>query len=241
MLVIPAIDLKDGCAVRLYKGDYNQKTIYSDKPEEIAKIFEQNNADFIHIVDLDGAKDCACKNLETIKKIRNTVKTPIEIGGGIRNEETIKLYLEEIGIDRVILGTKAIEDKDFLIKMIAKYGNERIVVSVDVKDNLVSVSGWLKQSNMEYIEFIKSLEEINVKYIVVTDISKDGTLNGPNFEMYEKIKKEFNINFIVSGGVKDKLDVYEANKLDYYACIIGKAYYEGKINLEEVISCLKKD
>lgn len=176
MLVIPAIDIKDGEAVRLYKGDYSKRTVYSKEPENLAKDFEQMGAKYLHIVDLDGAKDGKCVNLETIKRIRKNVNIPIELGGGIRDEKTVSLYLDEIGINRVILGTSAINNPEFLKKMIKKYGSEKIVVGVDVKENFVSISGWLETSKINYIDFIKKLEKVGVKYIVATDISKDGTL-----------------------------------------------------------------
>lgn len=240
MLIMPAIDLKDGEVVRLYKGDYNQKKVYSSNPASIAKKFEEIGADLLHLVDLDGAKDGYCKNIDVIKQIRNTISIPIEIGGGIRDEETIKKYLEEIGIDRVILGTKALQDEKFLKDMVDKYGSEKIVVGVDIKEKYVSINGWLENSDIYYIDFIKKIEKIGVKHIVVTDISKDGTLNGPNFSLYEEIAKNSNINIVVSGGIHTESDVYEANDQNYYGCIIGKAYYENKINLEEVVSCLKK-
>ena len=241
MLVIPAIDLKNGEAVRLYKGNYEEKTVYSKNPEELALNFENMGAKFLHIVDLDGAKDGECINLETIKKIRNSVSIPIELGGGIRNEETAKLYLDEIRIDRIILGTSAINDKSFLVKMINKYGSERIVVGVDVKEGFVSVSGWTKNSNIKYLDFIKEIEKIGVKYIVATDISKDGTLEGPNFDMYNKIKSISNVNIIVSGGIKDSNDIMKVSDSNYYGCIVGKAYYEKIVDLVEVIKCLKKE
>lgn len=241
MLVIPAIDLKEGKAVRLFKGDYLKKTIYSDRPMLLAKGFEKMGAKYLHIIDLDGAKDGTCLNFETIKEIRQNIDIPIEIGGGIRNSQTVSLYLNELKIDRVILGTAAVEDKEFLEKIIKEYGPEKIVVSVDVKDGFVSTSGWTKTSEVEYTEFIKYLETIGVKYIVVTDISKDGTLSGPNFDMYKKIKEISNINFVVSGGIKNEENIYDVSKLDYYGCIVGKAYYEGKVNLEEVIKCLQEE
>ena len=173
MLVIPAIDLKDGQAVRLYKGDYNQKTVYSNNPEELAKEFETMGAKWLHVVDLDGAKDGKCINLETIRKIKQTTNMSLELGGGIRNMETVALYLDEVGIDRVILGTAAINDPQFLKEAISKYGAKKIVVGVDVKNGYVSTSGWLKTSDVPYLDFIKELEKIGVEYIVVTDISKD--------------------------------------------------------------------
>ena len=239
MLVIPAIDLKDGQAVRLYKGDYNQKTVYSNNPEELAKEFETMGAKWLHVVDLDGAKDGKCINLETIKKIKQTTNMSLELGGGIRNMETVALYLDEVGIDRVILGTAAINDPQFLKEAISKYGAKKIVVGVDVKNGYVSTSGWLKTSDVPYLDFIKELEKIGVEYIVVTDISKDGTLQGPNFKMYEQIASVSKINFVVSGGIKDKQNILDVAKKDYYACIVGKAYYEGKVDLKEVIACLQ--
>ena len=239
MLVIPAIDLKDGQAVRLFKGDYNQKTVYSNEPAKLAKAFEEMGAKLLHVVDLDGAKDGECINLETIKKIKQNTSMQVELGGGIRNIETVALYLDEVGIDRVILGTAAINDPEFLKSAINTYGPEKIVVGVDVKDGFVSTSGWLKISNVPYLEFIKELEKLGVKYIVATDISKDGTLQGPNFKMYEQITSESKINFVVSGGIKDKQNILDVAKKDYYACIVGKAYYEGKVDLKEVIACLQ--
>lgn len=239
MLVIPAIDLKDGQAVRLYKGDYNQKTVYSNNPEELAKEFETMGAKWFHVVDLDGAKDGKCINLETIRKIKQTTNMSLELGGGIRNMETVALYLDEVGIDRVILGTAAINDPQFLKEAISKYGAKKIVVGVDVKNGYVSTSGWLKTSDVPYLDFIKELEKIGVEYIVVTDISKDGTLQGPNFKMYEQIASVSKINFVVSGGIKDKQNILDVAKKDYYACIVGKAYYEGKVDLKEVIACLQ--
>ena len=239
MLVIPAIDLKDGQAVRLYKGDYNQKTVYSNNPEELAREFETMGAKWLHVVDLDGAKDGKCINLDTIKKIKQTTNMAVELGGGIRNMETVALYLDEVGIDRVILGTAAINDLEFLKEAISRYGAKKIVVGVDVKDGFVSTSGWLKTSDVPYLNFIKQLEKIGVEYIVVTDISKDGTLQGPNFKMYEQIASVSKINFVVSGGIKDKQNILDVAKKDYYACIVGKAYYEGKVDLKEVIACLQ--
>lgn len=241
MILIPAIDLKDGQAVRLYKGDYQQKTIYSSSPEDIALNFEKMGADYLHVVDLDGAKKGITSNLETIKKIRKTVSIPIELGGGIRNIETVNLYLNEIGINRVILGTAAIENPDFLALALEKYGSDRIVVGVDVKDGYVSTSGWLKTSQVYYLDFLKELEKMGVKYIVCTDISKDGTLSGPSFDLYESIYQNSSLQFVVSGGVKDVSDIYKVNEKGYYGCIVGKAYYEGKIDLEGVIRCLQKE
>lgn len=239
MFVIPAIDLKDGQAVRLYKGDYQQKTIYSDHPEQLAKTFEEAGAKILHVVDLDGAKDGVISNLDTIKKIKAATHMKIELGGGIRDIKTVALYLEEVGIDRVILGTAALQDPEFLKTALAKYGSERIVVGVDVKDGFVSTSGWLETSQTPYLDFISYLQNIGVRYIVATDISKDGTLSGPNFEMYDQIHKSSKISFVVSGGIKDFENVKAVHDKGYYACIVGKAYYEKKIDLKETIACLQ--
>ena len=241
MILIPAIDLKDGQAVRLYKGDYQQKTIYSSSPEDIALNFENMGADYLHVVDLDGAKEGITSNLETIKKIRKTISIPMELGGGIRNIETVNLYLNEIGINRVILGTASIENPNFLALALEKYGSDRIVVGVDVKDGYVSTSGWLKTSQVYYLDFLKELEKMGVKYIVCTDISKDGTLSVPSFDLYESIYQNSSLQFVVSGGVKDANDIYKVNEKGYYGCIVGKAYYEGKNDLEGVIRCLQKE
>ena len=234
MLIIPAIDLQDSQAVRLYKGDYAQKTVYSSEPWQLAQNFERMGATYLHMVDLDGAKEGTTTNLETIRKIRKSTNLKIQLGGGIRTLETAALYLENVGIDRVILGTAALTDPAFLKAALAKYGAERIIVGVDIKNGFVSTSGWLETSSVPYLDFLESLEKLGVRYSVITDISKDGTLAGPNFALYKEIAAHSRIKFIVSGGVKDKDDVLQAASRAYYAVIIGKAYYEGKINLEEL-------
>lgn len=241
MILIPAIDLKDGQAVRLYKGDYQQKTVYSSSPVDIALNFEKMGADYLHVVDLDGAKNGTTTNLQTIQKIKENLSIPIELGGGIRDMQTVDLYLGQIGIDRVILGTAAIEKPEFLKAALQKYGPSRIVVGVDVKDGYVATSGWLVNTQTYFLDFLKELEKQGVEYIVCTDISKDGTLSGPSFDLYKDISTHSSLQFVVSGGIKDAQDIYKVNELGYYGCIVGKAYYEGKIDLEEVISCLQKE
>ena len=231
MLIIPAIDLQNGEAVRLYQGDYSQKTVYSSDPAAIALGFQNMGAKYLHLVDLDGAKDGNTANIETIRKIRKAVSIPIQLGGGIRNAETVAMYLDEINIDRVILGTIAVKDPAFVQKMLLHHGAEKIVVGVDVRNGMVSTAGWREDSTVDYLQFIESLKIMGVKYIVATDIIKDGSLTSPNWEMYEQIK---GINFVVSGGVSCEADVLRAK--DYYAVIVGKAYYEGRIDLEK---CLK--
>ena len=241
MNLIPAIDLKDGNAVRLYQGDYSKQTVYSENPVELANKLESMGADYLHIVDLDGAKDGKEKNIEMIKKIRNAVKIPIEVGGGIRNEEILSKYLEEIKVNRVILGTIAVENQEFVKRMIEKYRMDRIIVGIDIKDGLVRTRGWKKQTNKEYLDFIQSLKIMGVHTVIVTDIKKDGTMQEPNWEIYQKIKRNIPINIIVSGGIGNKENIYKVAREGYDGCIIGKAFYEGKIDIKEVKNCLKKE
>jgi phosphoribosylformimino-5-aminoimidazole carboxamide ribotide isomerase len=189
---------------------------------------------FLHVVDLDGAKNGTRVNHKTIEKIRKSFEGKIQIGGGIRNIEAAQFYLNELKIDRIIIGTAAIGDKTFLESLLTTFGAEKIVVGVDVKDGFVSGSGWLDTSAVLYSEFIPQLEKIGVKFIVATDISKDGTLNGPNWQMYKQIKEVSDINFVVSGGVKSAEDIKYAKKNGYYGCIVGKAYYDDKITLSEI-------
>jgi len=231
MLIIPAIDLQNGEAVRLFQGDYSQKTVYSNDPVAIAQRFQEMGAKYLHLVDLDGAKDGNTANIKTIRNIRKAINIPIQLGGGIRNAETVAMYLNEIKINRVILGTIAVKDPAFVQEMITTYGPEKIVVGVDVRNNMVSTAGWREDSTTNYLQFIENLKALGVKYIVATDIIKDGSLTSPNWEMYEKIK---GIKFVVSGGVSCEADIEKAR--DYYAIIVGKAYYEGRIDLEKVLS-----
>jgi phosphoribosylformimino-5-aminoimidazole carboxamide ribotide isomerase len=231
MLIIPAIDLQNGEAVRLYKGDYNQKTVYSQDPPGLARGFEEMGVKYLHIVDLDGAKEGSTVNINTIQKMRETVNIPIQVGGGIRTAATVARYLEEIKIDRVILGTAAVQQPKFLKEMLGKYGPERIVVGVDMRDGKVAAAGWLENTGVHYLAFIEDLKQMGVQYIVGTDISKDGTLTSPNWAMYEPVQ---GINIIVAGGVSKNEDIYQARA--YYGIIVGKAYYEGKVDLP---TCLK--
>jgi phosphoribosylformimino-5-aminoimidazole carboxamide ribotide isomerase len=230
-VIIPAIDLQNGEAVRLYKGDYGQKTAYGD-PVEIAKRFEAMGARYLHVVDLDGAKAGNTRNLETIAKIRGSVAMPIQVGGGIRTAETAAKYLEELGINRVIIGTAAARSPGFMAGLMRRYSAERIVAGVDVRDGEIAVSGWTQGTGLGYLEYIVGLKALGLKYIVATDIARDGTLTSPNWEMYENIT---GLRIIVSGGVASDEDIAKAAR--YYGVIVGKAYYEGKVDLEK---CLKE-
>jgi phosphoribosylformimino-5-aminoimidazole carboxamide ribotide isomerase len=234
MIIIPAIDLQNGEAVRLYKGDYAQKTVYSREPVQLAKQFEQMGVKYLHIVDLDGAKKGVTVNRETIAEIRKNIAIPIQVGGGIRDSATVEYYLNELKIDRVIIGTAAIQNPRFLREVISKHGPEQIVAGVDMRDGKVATSGWLETSNINYLSFINDLTQIGIKYIVATDIAKDGTLTSPNWEMYRTIHKLQNdLNIIVAGGVSSDEDIMRGR--EYYGVIVGKAYYEGKVDLERCI------
>ena len=237
MKIFPAIDLYNGKAVRLLKGDYDKMTVYSDNPIEIARDFESKGAGFIHMVDLEGAKDGTTPNLETVKKIANETGLFTEIGGGIRSMETIEKYLEN-GVDRVILGTAAVENPEFLKLAVAKYG-ERIAVGVDIKDGFVAIKGWLEKSQYSGIEFCEMMQNIGVKTLICTDISKDGAMQGTNRELYKELSERFDIDIVASGGVSSIDDIKALRKLDLYGAIIGKAYYIGAIKLEEALEAAK--
>ena len=229
-MIIPAIDLQNGEAVRLFQGDYNQKTVYGKDPVEIAIGFERMGARYLHVVDLDGAKEGSTKNLETIRAIRSAISIPIQVGGGIRTAETVALYLNDIGINRVILGTSAVQKPEFAWKMIKNHGADRIVIGVDAKDGKVRTQGWLDDSGMDYLDFIEKLRDLGARIIVLTDISRDGSLTSPNWEMYSNVK---GMNVIVSGGVSSDADLHRGR--EYFGIIVGKAYYEGKVDLKKML------
>jgi len=221
MKIFPAIDLFDKKAVRLFKGDYNQMTVYSENPLDVAKTFKALGATQIHLVDLEGAKDGTTPNIEVIKAIKKETGLFCEVGGGIRSLETIKTYIDA-GIDRVILGTAAVENRSFLLDAIAKYG-EKIAVGVDIKDGYVAVKGWVEKSQETALDFCKLLDDIKVRTIICTDISKDGAMKGPNLEMYRNLDKLFKFDIIASGGVSNIEDIIALNSLNLYGAIVGKA------------------
>ena len=237
MNIFPAIDLYDGKAVRLYKGDYNEMTVYSDNPIEIARDFENKGAKFIHMVDLQGAKDGTTPNLNIVKQIANETSLFTEIGGGIRTMDTVDAYLQG-GVDRVILGTAAVKDEAFLKAAIEKYG-ERIAVGIDVKDGFVAIKGWVEKSQYTCDEFFAKMEKMGVKYIICTDISKDGAMQGTNRELYKELSKKFNVEITASGGVSDLEDIKALKEMELYGAIIGKAYYIGAIDLSHALEAAK--
>ena len=237
MLIFPAIDLYEGKAVRLYKGDYAQMTVYSNNPVEIARDFSNAGATCLHLVDLEGAKSGTTPNLETIKSIIRETSLFTEVGGGIRSMETVKTYLDA-GINRVILGTAAVKDEAFLREAVKTYG-EKIAVGVDIKDGKVAIHGWTETSALDAFDFCRKLEEIGVSTVICTDISKDGAMQGTNRALYRELSRAFKLQIIASGGVSTIDDVSHLASLDIYGAIIGKAYYTGAIVLSEAIEVAK--
>ena len=237
MVLFPAIDILSGKAVRLYKGDYNAVTVYSERPWEFAEDFVNKGCSAIHIVDLDGAKSGETVNIDTVKRIAAVKGLYSEIGGGIRNMETVSRYLEA-GVDRVILGTAALKDPSFLKNALREYG-DRIAVGVDLKDGKVAVKGWLETSNKDGIEFLKELEDLGVEGVIVTDISRDGAMKGTNLDIYGRIKEEVSLKVTASGGVSTIEDIVALKSMGLYGAIIGKAYYTGAIKLKEALEALE--
>ena len=233
MYIYPAIDLYAGKAVRLYKGDYAQMTVYSENPAEVAKAFAAAGSKHIHLVDLEGAKKGEPANLDTIRKIIEAADLFVEVGGGIRNMQTIDSYLS-IGVDRVILGTAAVTDPAFLEAALAKYG-EKIAVGVDLKDGYVAIKGWTEKSELTADAFFAKMEALGVRTVICTDISRDGAMKGTNRELYRELSSRYAIDLIASGGVSTLEDVEALAAMKLHGAIIGKAYYIGAIDLEKAI------
>ena len=237
MNIFPAVDLFDGKAVRLLKGDYQKMTVYSENPHEIAKDFENSGAEFLHIVDLEGAKTGNTPNIGTIEKIVKNTSLFTEVGGGIRTLETVEKYIN-IGVKRDILGTAAVNDEKFLISAVKKYG-EKIAVGIDIKDGFVAIKGWTDLSKFTPFEFCEKMQNIGVKTVICTDVSKDGAMQGTNVGLYKEMSEKFNINIIASGGVSSIDDIKRLKNLEIYGTIIGKAYYTKAISLAEAIEVAK--
>ncbi|MBD8961814.1 MAG: 1-(5-phosphoribosyl)-5-[(5-phosphoribosylamino)methylideneamino]imidazole-4-carboxamide isomerase [Ruminococcaceae bacterium] len=233
MIILPAIDLLGRKAVRLLKGDYNQVTVYSDSPLEVAEKFKSLGATHIHMVDLDGAKYGTAPNMDIVAEVAEKTGLFIEIGGGIRSMETVKKYIDA-GISRVILGTAAICDEDFLKEAVKAYG-EKIAVGADVKDGKIAVKGWLEQSDVTLDEFFLKMQDLGVKNIICTDISRDGAMRGTNLELYRELSAKYSLDITASGGVSSIEDVKRLREMNLYGAIIGKAYYTGAVDLEEAI------
>lgn len=237
MLIYPAIDLFSGKAVRLFKGDYAQMTVYNENPVEVALDFLKSGATHIHLVDLEGAKTGETPNIETVMKIKKTTGLFCEIGGGIRSLEVIDRYISA-GVDRVILGTAAVTNKGFVEEAVAKYG-DKIAVGIDIKNGLVAIKGWTETSDLDAFDFCEKMEKIGVKTVICTDISKDGAMQGTNHELYRELSEKFSLNIIASGGVSSIDDIKKLADLKLYGAIVGKAYYTGAVNLCEAIEVAK--
>jgi phosphoribosylformimino-5-aminoimidazole carboxamide ribotide isomerase len=235
MIIFPAIDLKDGKAVRLYKGDMNKAKVYSENPLDIAKEFEDMGATWLHMVDLNGAFKGSPQNIKAIEEIRKNTSLKIQLGGGIRDEDTIKRYLY-LGINRLILGSIAAKDPEYVIELAKKYP---IAVGIDAKDGYVAVSGWEKKENIKALDLAKKFENSKIECIIATDISKDGTLQGLNLDFVLEIGNASGKNVIASGGVASENDIIQAKEKNIYGVIVGKAFYEGKIDLVKLFKDLK--
>ena len=237
MLIFPAIDLLEGQAVRLLKGDYTQKTVYSNDPVQIARDFKAQGATCIHIVDLEGARDGTTPNLPVVCRIKEETGLFCEIGGGIRSMEVIARYIDA-GIDRVILGTAAVADRKLLQSAVDRYG-EKIAVGVDIKDGKMAVKGWLVDSGLDAFDFCREMVSVGIRTLICTDISKDGAMQGTNRELYRRLSEQFSVQITASGGVSTLDDVKALRALDLYGAIIGKAYYIKAIDLAEAIEVAK--
>lgn len=237
MILFPAIDLYEKKAVRLYKGDYANMTVYSENPIRIARDFESKGCTHIHMVDLEGAKDGTTPNLAIVEQVAKETSLFVEIGGGIRSMETVERYFDG-GVSRVILGTAAVNDETFLQAAVQKYG-DRIAVGADVKDGCIAIKGWLERSAVTLEDFLQKMERLGVRNIICTDISKDGAMKGTNLALYQALQDKFRLDITASGGVSTMEDIRKLREMDIYGAIIGKAYYTGAIDLVEALEAAK--
>lgn len=237
MIIFPAIDIKDGNCVRLYKGDFDTVHKVADSPLETAKVFEQAGAEWVHMVDLDGAKDGLPKNSEIFINVAKNTSLKVELGGGIRNMDIVDYYIKN-GISRVIIGSAAIKNPDFAKEAIAKYG-DKIAIGIDAKNGYVATEGWIEKSNVTYIGLARKMESFGAKYIIYTDISKDGMLAGPNTEQLVELSKNVSCNITASGGIKDIKDIAELKAANMYGAICGKSIYSKTLDLKAAIRLTK--
>lgn len=237
MLIYPAIDLYGGKAVRLYKGDYAQMTVYNNDPTAVAADFRSKGATHIHLVDLEGAKSGTTPNLDTVIAIKRATNAFCQVGGGIRSMEIVRRYLDA-GMDRVILGTAAVTDEAFLKAAVAAYG-EKIAVGIDIRDGFVAIKGWTEQSSETALDFCAKIQSLGVKTLICTDISKDGAMEGANHSLYRTLSQQFDMNIIASGGVSSLKDITKLAELNIHGAIIGKAYYTGAVDLKTAIEVAK--
>lgn len=233
MILFPAIDIRGGKCVRLIQGDYDQEVIYNDSPTDMAKEWERQGAEFIHVVDLDGAKTGDSLNRNAIEQIAKAVQVPVQVGGGIRSMDIVDSHIAA-GVSRVIIGTAAIQDKQFLKEAVAKYGS-KIAVSIDARNGYVATDGWTETSEVKAVDLLQELVEVGVETVIYTDIAKDGMLQGPNLQELELMNNASTIDIIASGGVSTEEDIRQLRELNMYGAIIGKALYEGKLSLEKIL------
>ena len=234
MLIIPAIDLYGGKTVRLTKGDYSQMTVYNESPEQLLVAFREEGAKAVHVVDLEGARDGHTPNLKLITDMKAGTDLFMQVGGGVRSMDIVSRYLEDAQVDRVIIGTAAVTDPAFVERAVRRY-QDKIAVGVDIRDGQVAIHGWTATSGLEAFAFCRRMEEIGVKTIISTDISRDGALQGANAELYQRLSEELSVHIIASGGVSSLDDVLALRKLGLYGAIVGKAYYEGALALRVAI------
>lgn len=237
MLIYPAIDLYGGKAVRLYKGDYAQMTVYNDDPAAVAADFQKKGAACIHMVDLEGARSGTTPNLATVCRVKEQTGLFCQVGGGIRSMEVVSRYLDA-GLDRVILGTAAVTDPEFAKAAVGAYG-DKIAIGVDIRDGFVAVKGWTEKSTLEAFEFCHQMERIGIKTLICTDISKDGAMQGPNAALYERLSRELGMQIIASGGVSSLEDIRRLAAMELHGAIVGKAYYTGAVDLQQAIEVAK--
>ncbi len=233
MQIFPAIDLYEGKAVRLFKGDYAQMTVYNENPVEVARDFVAQGATHLHLVDLEGARTGETPNFEVVRKLKAETGLFCEVGGGVRSHAVIDRY-REAGIDRIILGTAAVTEDGFVEEAVRRHG-EHIAVGVDIKDGMVAVKGWTEKSSLEAFDFCEKMQKIGVKTLICTDISRDGAMRGTNLALYRELSQRFSLQIIASGGVSSIDDVKELAAMDLYGAIVGKAYYTGALSLREAI------
>ena len=233
MFILPAIDLIDKTPVRLVKGEFDTAHVVADSAIDTAVSFKKSGAEYIHIVDLDGARQGYVRNLDVAIEVKNKTGLLVEFGGGVRDIETIDMLIQN-GIERVVLGSVALKNKKLVQQAAAKYG-AHIAVGIDAKNEFVSTQGWLIDSDVNYIDFAKQMEQVGVKTIIFTDISRDGTLMGPNLDQLFKLKNNVSCNIVASGGIKDINDIKELKKMDVYGVIAGKAIYSGNLDLKQAV------
>jgi phosphoribosylformimino-5-aminoimidazole carboxamide ribotide isomerase len=233
MRIIPAIDIIDGKCVRLTKGDYSTKKVYNENPLEVAKEFEANGIEFLHLVDLDGAKSKRIVNYKILEKIASSISLQIDFGGGLKSDEDLRIALDS-GAKQITGGSIAVKNKPVFINWLNKYGGQKIILGADCLNRKIATDGWLESSELNLIDFVKGYEKEGIEYVICTDISKDGMLQGPSTDLYKELIAETNIKLIASGGIAKFQDLIDLKEIGCEGAILGKAIYEGKITLKEL-------